>query len=244
MTSNSKSHLEFTAVYGLNRCFQVTTAYAYVVAIAAGPAWYQVSENQTIYIQPNFPNTYVSNQSTQVLVDGELFAGIQRNVREDVLGQLGLTFAQTSPAKLDGLVWEMGDPAFDNLIYSYRIIHTHVAVKGKALITRFNDKNWPYVSGSAGVGFNRSYNYGTTEVIDEAVSPPDFNANTKTTFTYTLGIGLQHKIDEQIQVGVGYAFADWGKSALAPAPGQSTSGTLALNHLYTNQLQLNLTYLG
>jgi hypothetical protein len=43
-------------------------------------------------------------------------------------------------------------------------------------------------------------------------------------------------------VGAGYEFADWGKSGLNRAAGQTLNTGLALNHLYTNGVLVNLTY--
>ncbi|HAT9492397.1 TPA: porin family protein, partial [Legionella pneumophila subsp. pneumophila] len=37
-------------------------------------------------------------------------------------------------------------------------------------------------------------------------------------------------------------FADWGKSELGRASGQTLNEGLKLNHLYTNGVVLNLTY--
>ncbi|HAT8718368.1 TPA: porin family protein, partial [Legionella pneumophila] len=61
-------------------------------------------------------------------------------------------------------------------------------------------------------------------------------------FTYTLGAGVQKSISEHWQLGVGYEFADWGKSELGRASGQTLNEGLKLNHLYTNGVVLNLTY--
>ncbi|MGL6035737.1 MAG: porin family protein, partial [Legionella sp.] len=59
---------------------------------------------------------------------------------------------------------------------------------------------------------------------------------------YTVGAGLQKSLNDNWQVGVGYEFADWGKSQLASAPEQTLNSGLGLNHLYTNGVLLNVTY--
>ncbi|MDF1683212.1 MAG: porin family protein [Legionellaceae bacterium] len=215
-----------------------------VLTISGGPAWYHAGKTQTLYIQPDFPNTYVPQKNTDVLADGELFAGFQRALPYKLLAQLGITIAATTSATEKGSVWEFSDPIFDNFIYQYHISHLHTAIKGKVLGAQFSDHNLPYISGSAGVGFNRAYDYNTTPQIFEVVSPPNFQANTETTFTYTLGIGIQHVCSPHTQIGIGYEFADWGKSRLLTAVEQRTQDVLQLNHLYTNQLQFNVTFIG
>jgi len=214
-----------------------------MLAFSGGPAWYHAGKTQTLYIQPDFPNTYMPQKNTYVLADGEVFAGFQRALPHKTLGQLGFTVAATTSATEKGSVWEFSDPTFNNFIYQYHITHVHVAMKGKALSSQISESNLPYISGSAGVGFNRAYDYTTTPQIFEAVAPPNFQANTETTFTYTLGVGIQHICSPHTQIGVGYEFADWGKSALRTAAGQRTQDILQLNHLYTNQLQFNMTFI-
>jgi opacity protein-like surface antigen len=217
---------------------------ARLLAVSGGPAWYHAGKTQTLYIQPDFPNTYLPQKNTYVLADAELFAGFQRVLPRNTLGQLGVTVAATTSATEKGSVWEFSDPTFNNFTYQYHVTHFHVAIKGKALSAQFSENNLPYISGSAGVGFNRAYDYNTTPQIFEAVSPPNFQANTETTFTYTLGVGIQHVCSPHTQIGVGYEFSDWGKSGLLTAAGQRTRDVLQLNHLYTNQLQFNITFLG
>ncbi len=100
----------------------------------------------------------------------------------------------------------------------------------------------PYVSGSLGVGFNQAYHFNITPTIFAAVPAPNFTSNTTVAFTYTLGIGLQRAINAHWKVSAGYEFADWGKSQLGTALGQTLGAGLSLNHLYTNGIQFSLSY--
>ena len=101
----------------------------------------------------------------------------------------------------------------------------------------------PWVGASLGVSFNRAYDFTNTPLIFEALPSSNYTNHTKTAFTYTLGAGAQRSISEHWQLGVGYEFADWGKSELGRAFGQSMNSGLALNHLYTNGVLFNLTYI-
>ncbi|HFK5879090.1 TPA: outer membrane protein, partial [Legionella pneumophila] len=147
----------------------------------------------------------------------------------------------TGNAKLQGVIWDDADPEFNNHSYQYKIRNSRIAVKGKLLL----DKGYwlmPWVSASLGVGFNRAHDFTNTPLIFEALPNPNFTNHTKTAFTYTLGAGVQKSISEHWQLGVGYEFADWGKSELGRASGQTLNEGLKLNHLYTNGVVLNLTY--
>ncbi|KTD08262.1 Outer membrane protein beta-barrel domain-containing protein [Legionella jamestowniensis DSM 19215] len=214
----------------------------YVVTLSAGPTWADPGETQTFYLAPGIEKTFVADNSSHVLAAGELFLGLQKTLSEHLQGQLGLAVAAAGNARLSGIIWDDADPQFDNYSYGYRINHMHVAAKAKLL---FNAGYWviPWISGSAGVGFNHAYDFNNTPLIFEAIQMPNFSSHTKTSFSYTLGAGIQKAVSNNWQVGLGYEFADWGKSQLNRAAGQTLNSGLSLEHLYTNGVMFNITYL-
>lgn len=214
----------------------------WVGAFSAGPIWESAGHTQTFDLTPDIEKTYVANQASSALFDGEVFLGAQKALTKTLQGQLGLAVGFTSNANLTGVIWDDADPLFDNFTYRYTIQHTHVAVKGKLLA---DAGFWliPWVSGSLGVGFNGAHGFHSTSTLFEALPTPDFSPHTQTTFTYTVGAGVQKALNAHWQVGVGYEFADWGKSSLGRAPEQTQNSGLTLNHLYTNGVLLNLTYI-
>ena len=219
-----------------------TKDWTWVASIDAGPIWARGGETQTFYLAPEIEKTYAARKSTNAIATGELFVGIQKSLTSQWLGQLGLAAATTGNARLQGVIWDDADPQFDNYSYQYKVRNTRVALKGKLLL----DKGYwfmPWVSATLGVGFNRAYDFTNTPLIFEALPNNNFEDHTKTAFTYTLGAGVQKSINEHWQLGVGYEFADWGKSELGRALGQTMNSGLALNHLYTNGVLFNLTYI-
>ena len=212
-----------------------------IATLSLGPLWESAGNTQTFYLEPNIEKTYAANHSSHALVDGEIFLGIQKSLREKLDGQIGLAVATTGNASLSGNIWDDATSQFNNYTYKYQVKHTHVAIKGKLLA----DRGYvviPWVSGSLGVGFNQSHDFSNTPIISEAIVMPNFASNTTTTFTYTLGVGVERHLNQHWQVGMGYEFADWGKSQLSRASGQTLNNGLSLSHLYTNGLLFNLTY--
>lgn len=216
--------------------------WTWVTSITAGPIWARSGETQTFYLAPEIEKTYVARKSSDATASGELFLGMQKSLTAQWLGQLGLAAATTGNARLQGVIWDDADPQFDNYSYLYKIRNSRVAVKGKLLL----DKGYwfmPWVSASLGVGFNSAHDFANTPLIFEAVPNNNFEDHTKTAFTYTLGAGIQKHINDHWQMGVGYEFADWGKSVLNRAAGQTLHTGLSLNHSYTNGVLFNLTYI-
>lgn len=214
----------------------------WVGAISVGPTWESAGRQQTFYLAPEIEKTYTADKVTKTLVDVEAFLGIQRAVSSAVQGQLGLAVGVTNDANLSGVIWDDADPRFDNYSYRYKVQHTHIALKGK-LLADMGYWVMPWVSASIGVGFNHAHAFNNTSLIYEAVKNPNFTSHTQTAFTYTLGAGIQKALTQHWQVGVGYEFADWGKNHLGRALGQTMNTGPYLNHLYTNGVLFNLTYL-
>lgn len=212
-----------------------------VMTLSVGPAWSKPGKEQTFFLQPDIEKSYIPTNGTSVIGAGELFYGVERPLRSMMRGQFGLAIAGATNVGLRGNIWEDANPNFNNYDYDYNINHAHIALKGK-LIKPFQSSFEPYLSASVGVGFNHAYDFTITPKLYEEVAPPLFQSNTTTAFTYTAGAGLQRRMNHLWIVGLGYEFADWGKSRLSAAPGQTSGNGLSLNHIYTNQLQLSLSY--
>lgn len=215
---------------------------SWVGTLSLGPVWESGGKTQTFYLASEIEKTYAANSDTHTLFDGEVFLGFQKVLSQNLQGQLGLAIAATSNASLSGAIWDDADPEFANYVYEYQIQHTHIAAKAK-LLADMGYWVTPWISGSLGVGFNYANSYSNTPIIFEAIPNENFKSHTETTFTYTVGAGVQKALNNHWQVGVGYEFADWGKSNLNRAAGQTLNSGISLNHLYTNGVMFNLTYL-
>jgi opacity protein-like surface antigen len=216
--------------------------YSPVVSISLGPTWNQNTETQTLQISSGVEKTYTAEDPTHVLFDGEVFLGLQKSIFQQLQGQLGFALVATGSAKLSGDIWDDANAEFDNYTYRYKISHTHLALKAKLLADR---GYWliPWLSASIGVGFNKATDFNNTPIIFEALPDANFTPNTCTTFTYNVGVGVQTQINKHWQIGAGYEFADWGRSELGRANGQTMHSGLSLNHVYTNGVLFNLTFL-
>ncbi len=215
----------------------------YIVTLSVGPTFAGNGETQTFYLVPFIKKTYAADKKINVLFDGELFFGVVRELTPSLQGELGLELGVTSDANLSGDIWDFANARFNNSSYTYKIQHTHLAVKGK-IVGEIGYPYKPYVHGSLGVGFNQAYDFKISPSIFAEVIPPNFTSTLTTAFTYTVGFGVQRAINEHWTAGVGYEFSDWGKSQLGRSAGQTLGKGIALNHFYTNGIQLTISYHG
>ena len=139
----------------------------FLIGLSAGPTWTSGNKTQTIDLQPDITKTYTADNNTFYFPSAELFVGWQKPLvshlmKQSVLSQLGIAVAGAGNAKLTGDIWEDADPDFNNFNYSNKIKHAHVAIKGR-LIGNCGFFVEPYISASAGIGFNRAYDYNQTK---------------------------------------------------------------------------------
>ncbi len=216
------------------------SSFAYVITYNVGPAWYAPYGKQVLNLDIDTLNTYTINNAPLTLINNELFFAKQAQLKSNLAGQIGFSLNHNSNAKIGGDIWQEASPEFNNFNYDYYVSHSAVTIKGKLLFTKFNTQ--PYISASAGVARNRAFAFNQTAKISEAVTSYSFTANSLAAFTYTVEAGVQHMLSNNWAVGLGYEFADLGKSKLGPAYLQPNNNVPYLNYLYINQLQFNISY--
>lgn len=211
------------------------------VALSAGPFWNKAGKTQTINLTPFYQQTYTVDSHSKVAGSGEVVLGLQNTFFSCLQAQLGIAGAYTSNVRIAGDIWQGADPDFNNFNYSYKIKHAHLAAKGK-LLGKFHPFIQPYLSGSIGFSINRSFHFRSERKIPEVTEQAPFGAYTSGGFTYTLGAGLQKPLTPNLALGLGYEFADWGQSKLIRSAAQVVDGALSLQHFYTHQLQMTLSF--
>ncbi len=212
------------------------------VTLNVGAGWPTTLSGQTIYLEPDLAKAYTEASHTKSFFSGGIFAGLQREVRQGWLGQLGLEYATTTKVSHSGDVWEDADPTFNNYTYGYDITHSRVSIKGLLIA---NQSAWfarPYASASIGLGFNNSRNFQTQSKLYQEPIEPGFSNHSNTSFAYTLGVGVQSKVVNNCSVGLGYEFSDWGSTHLGSAQGQTINQGIAYSHLYNNAVMFNFSY--
>ncbi len=125
--------------------------------------------------------------------------------------------------------------------YAYQVNHVRVDLKGRLISNQFRLIQ-PYISGGFGVAFNNAHAFTGYSNYPIAYPFEWFGSNTTVGFAYTLGAGLQTNFAPNWVFGLGYEFADLGKSHL-DGNGDTLVEGLELTHLYTNSLLFSLSYL-
>lgn len=215
---------------------------SFVASLSGGVSWVHAGEVQTFFLTPDIEKTFTADRHTQALANGELFVGLQKTVVKKLEGQVGVVLAATKATNLSGLIWEDADPQFANHSYSYKIRHRYIGVQGKLLYDA--GSFMPWISGSVGIGMNKSFDYSNTSLIFQALPETNFADHTTKMLAWTFGIGAQKKLTKHWQIGISYELADWGKARLDRANQQSLNTGLALKHIYANGFLVNITFVG
>ena len=209
-----------------------------VVTVSGGPAWFNARNSQTFTTPTQF--SFVSRSRDHAIGSFEIFFSLQHQLNYNLFGQLGFAGAYSGNAKVDGHLTENFEGSLYTYPFTYMLKHGRVSLKG-ALFTQCYQYLQPYVSSSIGIAFNQSYNFSAPSTLYPNLRAPVYPNNTNSGFVYTLGTGLQTLITPNLKGGIGYEFADWGKSHLSVTSNQLVRA-LRLDHLYTNQVVVSLSF--
>lgn len=136
------------------------------------------------------------------------------------------------------------NPSLATLDYSYIISSTPILVVGeygwkKEIIS-------PYLIAGVGISVNRALDYNEVPTDPNGSAQPMrsmFKDNTKIGIATELGLGLNYMLLPHVALNLQYDFTYYGK-ARTGTTSTSSSGSLALGHIYANNLLLKLTVEG
>lgn len=208
--------------------------------ITLGAGFTRTGHAQTLSVLPPFSNHYTSEKAYQSSGLLGLGLGVEHGLTEQLSWQLGLSGYFNSNIRSTGHVWQFALPEFDNFIYDYTIQSKRVMATGKVLAT-IKQSIHPYVSCELGAGFNRTSAYKETPLIIEAVAMAPFSDRTHASLAWGVGGGIDVDINPTLRLGLGYQFANLGKTSLGASPAQFTQQSLRLPHLYSQEVRFQLT---
>ena len=215
-----------------------------VATLTLGPDFVYQGGSHTLTLLPPFQNTYASNEQWKAVGDFGGFLGIEHPLTEYLSVQTGIAGYGNTSLPISGNVWQFALPEYNNFTYSYRVSHGRLLFSNK-LLTHWNryPDLLPYFSLELGAAFNRASGYQETPITALAIPMSPFRSHSKTSFSWAIGIGGDYTVRPHIRVGVGYQFADLGGAKLGTTLAETTTQTLSVAHLWSNQLRFQLSYI-
>lgn len=218
----------------------LATGWSPVVTLSAGPAWSASGQTQSLGYDVDTIVTYNHILNTNTLAAAEMVFSLQRELTYGIMTQLGLQVGLASNVDVQGTIAINSVP---NLYaYRYKVNHAGVGIKGKWIATQ-TPYVQPYISSGLGASWNHAHGYNTFTNVAGLPDSPWLSPSTSVGFTYSVGLGVQKTFYKYWQLGVGYEFADLGKSLIGPSQPPLSIRGLQLTHLYIHQLQFGISYL-
>jgi opacity protein-like surface antigen len=187
---------------------------------------------------------YRPKNSTATVGMFDAFIGGECAITDKWKLQTGIGYDVETAFNVSGLLNQGADAqSADNYNYSYQIQSQQLMLLGKALY-QIRDRYHPYVMLGLGASFNNSYHF-STGAPRQLTFTRDFNNHLNTAFTYSAGLGVDVDVAENMRVGLGYRFADFGQSNLGSSSINNVpvSGQISQSHLYVNQVLAEFTYI-
>jgi opacity protein-like surface antigen len=201
---------------------------------------------KTFMLEAPFQDTYFSSASTFHGGVGNVFVGMESQFHPFLSAQFGLSYTRPATMNVQGSIWQFGTPQFYNKGYQYYIQSQQAMLEAKLLTTIATPYPLhPYFMLGLGESFNKSFGYTEIPLAPYAsVNPAGFARNTSHSFVYMVGIGLDVNVAEHVRVGASYRQTELGDTHLGTMPNQTGSTELSYGPLRTNEVLVNLTYVG
>lgn len=215
-----------------------------VVFLSAGVDFVHSGYSQILTVQPPLQNAYEANSIWNRVGDFGGFIGVEKSFSRPMWLQTGIAAYGNTNITPKGDVWQFALPVFDNFRYRYNISNARIMLSNKLMTNLTSNQSiLPYFSLELGAAFNRSHNYHESIIEPLAIPMAPFYPQSTTSFSWGIGVGADYLLEENLRVGINYQFADLGRTSLGISPSQTTSQTLTMPHLWTNQIHFQLTCL-
>lgn len=161
---------------------------------------------------------------------------------------LGVNFSYAFNGEVRGSIDKYSSTAFTNYHYTYDF--SRQSLMGVVKLDLFNGNGFmPYITGGAGISFNRASNY--QEEALSGVTPrvsPGFGTAFHSAFAYMLGAGVDYAICDDIWVALGYQYGNYGTVVtghgdVQPSISKDYSHDELENRLRAQSVTLEFTYL-
>lgn len=222
-----------------------------VVTLSGGAA-FSDSVGQSTFIpilnpaEDEFFN-YAADSSNQTEFVWGAFLGMEGSLNQNWLLQSGFSYYQPTLFHPKGIVTQGVDVlSVDSFSYQYEVQARQVLFENKLLYNVLYHARvvHPYASAGIGIGINSSHNYRVNILPPFTTFSNQFSNAERTSFSYRVGLGIDYELTTQLRVGIGYRFADFGKTKLGNAliDQVQTVNNLSQAHFYTNEVLGQITF--
>jgi opacity protein-like surface antigen len=247
-TSKHKAHRAYHHVAGAPKETAIEPApqaqanpWHTVFTIGLGPAWVQAGNKRNLFFPDGSNSHFVPRHSETVQKLLDAYLGGMWQLRPHWEMQAGFAYSQPNSFTIEGYEHQSSSPTAYN--YYYNVAPRQFLLEFKSLY-QYREIVHPYVSLGAGMTFNSVYDYESTPPNN--ILPPTFSYHANYSFSYAVGLGVDVDVMQQVRLGVGYRFTDFGEADLGHGTqnGVMFPGTINQSHLYMNALMAQLTILG
>ncbi|RUR07931.1 porin family protein [Legionella sp. km772] len=198
-------------------------------------------------IEDEFFN-YAAAQSNQTEFLWGVSLAMEFGLNQNWLLQSGFSYYQPTLFHPQGMVAQGIDAlSVDNFSYQYEIQARQVLFENKLLYNLSYKAGafHPYASVGIGLGINSSSNYRVNITPPFTTFSNQFTNGSDSAFSYRVGLGVDYDLTTKLRIGIGYRFADFGKTKLGNAfiDQVPTFNNLSQAHLYTNEVLGQFTFL-
>jgi hypothetical protein len=196
-------------------------------------------ETQQVNLFNQLGNTYVPNKDWQNKSTVLFGVGATTYTKNNVIFNTGVRYLSISNIFLQGNVWQLNSPDFNNLSYRYRVKSDLVLVENA--ISYAKSLIQPSLILGLGYAANTTSQYQTSALYNHSATALQvFTGKCVSQLAYEIGGGLDFLSLKPAVIELAYRFMAAGKGALGYSPLQNTSDNLSTGNLYYHTVSLGI----
>lgn len=215
-----------------------TTSPTVFVSIDTARLFTHPGITQDINFNNDIGNTYVNKTNQLHNNTISLGVGLRPYKNEQLQISTGLRFVPVSPLLLQGQIWQLKSPLFDDLGYSFQVKSNVLLVENIISWTRHYLQ--PGVILGLGMSTNTTGGFSEIPLTDSAAtSLQTVNGARSTQLAYELGAALDYTIDSGAVIALAYRYINAGSGHFQPFSLQNSA-----DRLLTGTLKYHLVSIG
>ena len=217
----------------------IATTVPLFVSVDATTFFTRPGQTQQVKLMNDLGNTYVPLRHWDNKTTVMFGAGATTYDKNNILFNTGIRYFSTSDLLLNGNIWQLNMPGFNNLSYDYRLKSDLILAENAISCARFILQ--PSFILGLGYASNATSQYQAKPLYSHAAPAPQVFTNKRTSqLAYEVGAGLDYLILKPAVIELAYRFIGAGKGYLGYSPIQNTTDRLSTGNIYYHTISLGV----
>ncbi len=209
------------------------------VSVDATTFFTRLGTTEQVNLMNGLGNTYVADKHWDNKTTVMFGAGAITYDRSNIIFNTGVRYFSTSNLLVEGNIWQLHMPEFNNLSYSYRVKSDLILAENAISYTKHMIQ--PNFILGLGYASNKAGDFRPSPLYSHAAPALKvFTSERTAQFAYEVGAGIDYALLKPAVIELAYRFIGAGKGYLGYSAIQNTEERLSTGNIYYQTISLGI----